>query len=398
MDLTRHIIEALINLSKSKLRSFLAILGILVGTGSVVALITSSQLATAHALAQFKTLGTNMLAMDIRQEGGQPKSQQHSKLKLKDIAVIKNASPDIEIVAPYTYLYQSAYYKGKSLNSQATLGADKSLVTVAKMYLAKGRYVSLLDRSGFFCDVGSNIAKQMRNYGAKKIIGNQIRIGRYYLTVVGILKPWKPNFFLYAQINNGIIIPIETSFLMSKYSQITSMLVRFKKDAPVNDVKDALQGVMAGLLPTEKVSFRTPEQIIKVIKTSKATYNNLLIFVGSISLIVGAIGVMNIMLVSVVERRREIGVRMAIGAQGIDIMLMFLIEAIVLTVFGGIVGILIGLGFSYALAYFSGWEFKFFLLPPVLGFVVSVMVGIISGFYPAWQASRLDPIETLQSE
>lgn len=396
MDIMRHFIEALANLAKSKLRSFLAILGILVGTGSVVALITSSQLATEHALAQFKSLGTNLIGMDIRQQDGN--SQQTSTITVADMAKLKAASKDVELVAPYSYLYQSPYYKGAQLNSQALLGVDESLPEIAKMPLEQGRYVSSLDKSGFFCDVGSDIAKQLRSMGVKKVIGTQLRLGRSYFTVVGILKPWTPNIFMYVEINKGMLIPIKASFLLSKYSQISSILVRFNKNAVLQDVQNALQAKMAELAPGQTIAFRNPGQIIDVVQKQKQTYNYLLIAIGFISLLVGAIGVMNIMLVSVVERRREIGIRMAIGAQAFDILSMFLIESIVLTVFGGLLGIVVGLGFSYTLAYFSHWEFDFFLMPPLLGFVVSVAVGVISGFYPAWRASRLDPIETLQSE
>ena len=120
--------------------------------------------------------------------------------------------------------------------------------------------------------------------------------------------------------------------------------------------------------------------------------------IGAISLVVGGIGVMNIMLVSVIERRREIGVRMAIGAKPYDIWKMFLIESIILTLFGGLLGVIFGMGIALGIAYFSGWEFHFYLIPPALGFSVSVLVGIFSGFYPAMSASKLDPIETLASD
>lgn len=397
MDIVRHFIEAFANLAKSKLRSFLAILGILVGTGSVVALITSSQLATLHALAQFKTLGTNLIGMDLRAQDGNSQ-QQAGGLTLADMSKLKAASKDIELIAPYSYLYQSPYYKGQQINSQALLGADQNLMEIAKMPLDKGRYISDLDQSGFFCVVGSDVAAQLESMGVKNVIGTQIRLGRSYFTIVGILKPWTPNIFMYVEINKGMIIPLKASLLLSKYSQISSILVRFDKDAVLQDVQDALQAKIAQLAPGQSVQFRNPGQIIDVVQKQKQTYNYLLIAIGFISLIVGAIGVMNIMLVSVVERRREIGIRMAIGAQASDILAMFLIESIVLTVFGGLLGIIVGLGFSYTLAYFSNWEFDFFLMPPLLGFVVSVAVGMISGFYPAWRASRLDPIKTLQSD
>jgi len=124
----------------------------------------------------------------------------------------------------------------------------------------------------------------------------------------------------------------------------------------------------------------------------------LLGFIGSISLFVGGIGVMNIMLVSVSERRREIGIRMAVGARRRHILSMFLTETIALTIFGGVMGIIIGETLSLITAEFSRWRFHMFLMPPIAGFTVSVLVGIFFGFYPAYKASRLDPIETLRAE
>ena len=123
-----------------------------------------------------------------------------------------------------------------------------------------------------------------------------------------------------------------------------------------------------------------------------------MIAIGSISLVVGAIGVMNIMLVSVIERRHEIGIRMAIGAKRNEILVMFLIESVVLTLIGGVLGILLGVGVSFVIATASKWQFQFYLIPPLLGFAVSVLVGIISGIYPGYRASRLDPVQTLYGE
>ena len=120
--------------------------------------------------------------------------------------------------------------------------------------------------------------------------------------------------------------------------------------------------------------------------------------IGGISLIVGGIGVMNVMLVSVVERKREIGIRMAVGAKRKDIRMLFLIESITLAVLGGFMGIILGVFTSYIIAVFSGWGFALFLLPPILGFIVSVATGVFFGFYPAYSASKLDPIQTLRYE
>ncbi len=397
MNILTHMREALSNLLSSKLRSFLAILGILVGTGSVVALITSSQLATAHALAQFKTLGTNLLAVDIQSMQNNQPSDQQKQLTMDDMPILMQHVPGIERTGPYISLYQNIYYGDTKFNGQI-LGADTDLAKIAKIYLQKGRFVSSLDKSSFYCVIGAGLADKIKGLGVKHIIGNQIRLGQWFFTIVGITKPWKPNLFMYADLNNGVVIPIKTAYLLGKYAKIQNMLIRLKPTANLMKTQDQIANEIKILLPKQKPYFRNPEKIIGIMSKQQRTFTWLLASIGGISLLVGGIGVMNIMLVSVVERRREIGIRLAIGAKRRDILRMFLIESIILTLFGGILGIIVGLLISYILSLVSGWEFQVFLLPPLLGFVVSVLVGVLSGFYPALRASRLDPIETLRSE
>lgn len=393
MDLMTHIREAFTNLLTAKLRSFLAILGVLVGTGSVVALISSSQLATAHALEQFKTLGTNLLSMSVQQDSGGAEKDRQS-LTMKAIPKIAAASPQITEVSPYTSLYQTFIVGNKVLNGQV-LGVTETFPNIAKIGLQSGRYISYLDGRAFYCVIGSSLAKKIEKLGLKPI-GQQVLVGKYYFTVIGVLDSWQPNFFIFADINDGMMIPIETSYLINPQTQINNVLFRLIKNPKLKVAQDALQQRMKELLPSLKVTFRNPEQIIQIVDKQRKTFTWLLAAIGGISLIVGGIGVMNIMLVSVVERRREIGIRMAIGAKPADILKMFLIESIILTVFGGIFGIIVGVGASFILAIATGWSFYLYILPPILGFLVSVFVGMISGFYPALRASMLDPIQTLQ--
>ncbi len=393
MDFLTHIREAFSNLISSKLRSFLAILGVLVGTGSVVALISSSQLATSHALQQFKSLGTNLLSMTV-QSTSTPQTGAKTTLTLANVNVIDQAVKQIVVSAPYTSLYKTFVFKGKVLNGEV-LGVTDSLADIAKIDIARGRFISILDGGSFYCVVGAKLAKLMRAQGVDPLY-KQILVGHSFFTVVGIAKPWKPNLFIFADIDIGIIIPLQTSFLVGKNAAINNVLFRLVKNPNLKEAQKEITKKVKTLLPKQQIQFRNPEQIIKIVAKQRTTFTWLLGAIGGISLIVGGIGVMNIMLVSVIERRREIGVRMAIGAQPSDILKMFLIESIILTVFGGIFGIVFGVGASFILAVVTRWEFQLYLLPPLLGFVVSVLVGIISGFYPALRASMLDPIQTLQ--
>lgn len=387
--------EAIINLLSAKLRAFLAILGVLVGTASVVALISSSELATTHALAQFKNLGTNLLSVYIRDADRDDQQKTSKQFLLSDVPALQKVSNEVTDVAPYTLGFAPMYFEDTNINGQI-IGATESFARIAKLNLASGRFVSYLDQHNFYCVLGSGIAETIKKSGSNPLY-HQLQVGKNVLTVIGILKPWPDSLFISADINHSIIVPINASYLLSSNVAINNILFRLVEHADVDGVKTQINQHLTQLLPGKMIIFNSPEQLIDIIAKSRQTYSLLLIAIGSISLIVGGIGVMNIMLVSVIERRREIGIRMAIGAQQSDILRMFLIEAVLLTLIGGFLGVVLGILSSYILTIITDWTFYFYLTPVILGFVVSVIVGIVSGFYPAWQASKLDPIQTLAS-
>lgn len=396
MNFMRLLHEALANIFVAKLRSLLTLLGVLIGTASVVALVSSGQLATQHALAQFKDLGTNLLAVSINPTTTSS-SDQSTKLTVDKVASIQTGSPDILEIAPYTTYYAPVSYAGTQIEANI-IGATDALQDIIKIRIARGRFVSYLDKNAFYCVIGNEVANKMIAAGAIDPLGKQIRVGNYIYTIIGITQPWPENIFMYADIGQSLIIPIQNSFLLSKYVQIQNIIFKLKPEANIDRIQNQITQKVNQLLPNQQLFFRSPAQLIASMEKQRQTLTLFLTFIGGISLLVGGIGVMNIMLVSVVERRREIGIRMAIGATRKDIGLMFITEAVTLTLCGGVLGILIGEIISFVVAELSGWGFQIFFGPPVIGFLVSAAVGIFFGFYPSYKASQLNPIETLRSE
>lgn len=394
MNLAIHLKESLSNLFSAKLRSILAILGVLVGTASIVALIASSRLATDHALAQFKRLGTNLISLDIRDPNYQ-RSQQTSgrDVSLTFVNELAASSNDIALVAPFIRVYRPVTLFQKQAMS-SVLAVTPDIASISKIQLSEGRFISPFDKDQFYCVIGAELAKKFKERGIKPL-GQQINLGGQYFTIVGVAAPWEQNMFLMVNIDESVLVPIKSAALLDGHAKIEDILFRLKPGASIDATQNQITKIISASFPSKKLWFRNPQQLIDLVAKQRTTFAGLLIAIGSIALVVGGIGVMNIMLVSVIERRREIGIRMAVGARRWNILMMFLIESILLTVFGGIMGIVLGLGVTYTVAYIAGWGFHFYFMPPVLGFVVSVMTGILSGFYPAWRASKLDPISCL---
>lgn len=399
MKWVAHISEGLQNLYFAKLRSILALIGVLVGSASVVAMVLGGELAREEALKQFKTLGTDLLAVNIHAANDE-KNHYGGKaqaLVLNDALNIIRADKKIRKAAPYTELFSPVYYAGKPLNGMI-LGVTDSFADIGNIKLKSGRFISTLDKYAFYCVIGADIYQAMKQISFIEPLGQQLQIGKNIFVIVGVADTWPENSFVYANINNAILIPLLATTVLSSYATINNILLRLTEKADISSVQDQIKSYLKRHVSEHQVYFRSAKELI--IKMEKQS-NILTVFlglIGGISLFVGGIGVMNIMLVSVMERRREIGIRLAVGAKRRDIAALFLIESIMLSLVGGSLGVILGITIAYFIAWFWDWTFNLFWLPPFVGFSVSTGVGIFFGFYPAYLASKLDPIDALRAE
>lgn len=389
------------NLFAAKLRTVLAMLGILVGTASVVAMVSCGQMATQQALNQFRNLGTDLMTVNLYQQTSQNPSINNigslTTLTLPQAKKIGSLNRQIHLAAPYITLYSNVVFNGKTLDA-GIVGATPNLQHVLGFKMNQGRFISFLDKNAYFCVIGKNIYNQIRYNTIGNVIGQQILLGKNYFTIIGVLDRWPQNNFFNQNINQSIIVTLVAASNLNKYTQINNIIMSLKKGANINQVEKNIKTYLQKINPQLQVFFQSAKQLITSMANQKDILTLFLGLIGGISLLVGGIGVMNIMLVSVVERKREIGIRRAVGAQQRDIQFMFLTEAVILSLAGGIIGIGTGIGISWIVSNYASWPFQLFFIPPIIGFSVSVLTGIFFGFYPAYQASRLDPIQTLRAE
>lgn len=399
MKYIEHAKEGLLNLYFSKMRTILALLGVLVGTASVVAMVLGGQLATNEALKEFKSLGTDLLAVTINaaSEDTIDAGGKSENITLDQSLGLASADKDILRVAPYTQVFHPIFYNGATING-IILGVTDSFADVVHIKLSSGRFVSVVDQYSFYCVIGHDVYEEMKKISYKEPLGQQLQIGKNIFVVVGVAESWPENSFVYANLDSSVMVPLMASTVVSKYATINNIIMRLSPQANISKVEEHVSSVISHYVSGKQVSYRSAKELIAKMKKQSNILTVFLGLIGSISLIVGGIGVMNIMLVSVMERRREIGIRLAVGATRADIGALFLMEAVMLSLVGGFLGVIIGIIIAYIIALIWHWQFTLFLLPPLAGFSVSVAVGIFFGFYPAYLASKLDPIDALRSE
>jgi putative ABC transport system permease protein len=385
--------ESLGNLWVAKQRTMLALLGIVIGTASVIAMSNIGAIAEKHALDEFRSTSIDDIVIRIQTN----ELTGTNKLTANNVARMATEIPSLISAVPVIPGGGQLVYKGHSELFAPVVASTEELFALAKLKPGSGRLLSRFDKLEPFCVIGNQLTKSLSGIAPPKI-GDRIKVGLESLTVIGILEPIDNSPLLPFQPSTTIFVSLENAPRISNRPIIDKILARKESSASIESVTLQVNKFFQKYYPGLPVKISTASQMIKQMKQQMHTYSLMLGAIGSISLIVGGVGVMNVMLVAVTERRSEIGIRMAIGARRRDIEMMFLIESLVLSLVGGVIGTIVGVGSSAIYAAVLNWSFTVSEYSIPLGVGVSVLVGVFFGLYPAISAARLNPVDALRSE
>ncbi|HEX7616924.1 MAG TPA: ABC transporter permease [Thermoanaerobaculia bacterium] len=392
-------------LARNKLRSLLTALGIIIGVACVVAVVGIGEGARLQAENQLKSLGTNFLMVlpgSVTSSGARAGFGSSSKLSEDDVDAIRREIPSISYISASIRTVGQVIY-GNQNWSTSIQGAQVDWPLVRSWNVATGQFFTDQDDHGAakVCVLGQTVVTNL--FGDEDPVGKVIRIKNIPFRVTGVLES-KGGSTQGADQDDLVVAPYET--VRKKIMGTTAVgqiLVSAASDELVTRAQDELSALLRQRHRIAKPSdddfiIRSQTEMIQQAEAQSQTMSALLWSIAGVSLLVGGIGIMNIMLVSVTERTREIGVRMAIGAKGRDIQAQFLVEALALSLTGGAAGIAVGLGIERTVARFAGWPVAVQPSAITLAFLFSALIGVTFGFYPALKASRLDPIEALRYE
>jgi putative ABC transport system permease protein len=400
-----------------KLRSSLTVLGIVFGVASVIAMLSIGEGASYEAQEQIKALGSNnIIVRSVKPPEDQRSSAERSRVSeygitYEDAEVIRDTLPYVDVIVPVREIRKDVRFLDRRANGRI-LGTVPWLQEVMNRSIARGRFLASEDvrASAAVCVLGSGVASQLFLF--EEPLGALVKLGSEYFRVIGIMSDRASGFGGEAAAGFDVYIPIttarewygETLMKISSGSrdmekvELHELQVRVDDSAMVRPVAGVVRDILDRRHTKADYDVLVPLELLMRAEATKRIFNIVLGSIAGISLLVGGIGIMNIMLASVTERTREIGIRRALGAKRRDIVVQFLVETVVLSLCGGLAGVALGVTIPAVVTHFSELRTivqPFFLL---LAFSISGLIGIVFGLYPAWRAAQMDPIEALRHE
>jgi putative ABC transport system permease protein len=412
MHIRENISIAMLSLVDQKFRSFLTMLGIIFGTASVIAMVSIGEGTKKQAIAKYQDLGVNNIIVrdkDLSDEELQQVRLKFSQgLSVKDADMIAQIVPGVMDVAPQSETKLEARYGDKS-SKVTVIGITPSMMGMLNYKIENGSFISEDQYSNEqkVCILGANAARELLGYN--NAVGQNVKLGDQWFEVIGVLNP-KALFtetvgeLAARDLNNDVYIPL-TSFhrRMPKESKFASELkqltIRLDQSNRLMPAADVIRSVLnRHHFNNDDFNIIVPYELLKQEEKERRIYNLLLASIAAISLVVGGIGIMNIMLASVVERTNEIGIRRALGGKKGDILSQFVTEAIVLSLSGGVIGVILGISLSLIISLATEIDTSITLYSIFIAFGFSVLVGITFGYLPAKTAANLSPIESIRHD
>ena len=394
----------------NKLRSALTMLGIVIGVGAVITMVAVGAGAQARVAEQIQSLGSNMIIVlsgSILSGGARMGSGSQLTITEDDAWAIQREIPAVAAAAPTSRGGAQVVY-GNLNWATGIQGVTLEFFTAREWDVADGRLFSQeeVEGAGKVALVGLTVAGNL--FGDSDPLGQVIRIKNVPFTVIGTLERKGQTTFGQDQ-DDTVLIPLSTAkkkvlgASQANARSVGSIAVKVREARAMSEAEQEIRGLLRQrhrlqAFQDDDFYIRNLTEVLQSQEASSRVLTLLLAAIASVSLLVGGIGIMNIMLVSVTERTREIGLRMAVGARGRDILLQFLVEAVTLSLIGGVIGIAMGLAGSYAIAYFAQWRTLVSTEAVFVAFVFAAAVGVFFGFYPARKAAALNPIDALRYE
>lgn len=394
-------------IAANKLRSFLTMLGIIIGVASVIAMMAIGQGSKKSIQANIAEMGSNMIMIRPGQDKGPGGAQQDASdmqtLKLKDYEALKEQAKYLSAISPSVNT-SGQFINGNNNTPSTIYGISPDYMQIRQQKVKDGEMFTdeEVRSSAKVCVIGKTVADNLFTNGEDPV-GKVIRFNKIPFRVVGVLESKGYNSFGMDQ-DDVVLAPYTT--VMKRILSVT-YLQGINASAVTEDMTDlAIEDITSILRENHKLkasdednfTIRSQQEMAEMMNSTSDTMTVLLLVVACISLVVGGIGIMNIMYVSVTERTKEIGLRMSVGARGIDILNQFLIESVLLSVTGGLIGVIVGIGAAVGINVFAHWPIQIQPWSVLLSFAVCSATGIFFGWYPAKKAASLDPIEAIRYE